>query len=101
MKKSLNLMQFSFGSFAAVLSAILLAGCQSGNESSPAAAASGSPAAAAVASAPAVPAFAGVHIKAGPGPSFKDADGNTWLPEQGFPDGDTAERPDIEIANTK
>jgi len=42
-----------------------------------------------------------VRIKAGPSPSFKDSDGNVWLPDQAFADGDTAERPDIEIANTK
>ena len=42
-----------------------------------------------------------VRIKAGPGDSFKDADGNTWLPDQGFADGDTIERPDVQIAGTK
>jgi endoglucanase len=42
-----------------------------------------------------------VRIKAGPGDSFKDADGNVWLAEQGFADGDTVERPDAQIAGTK
>ena len=42
-----------------------------------------------------------VRIKAGPGDSFKDADGNTWLTDQGFADGDTIERPDAQIAGTK
>lgn len=30
-----------------------------------------------------------------------DAAGVTWLPDQGFNDGDTIDRPDIKIANTK
>lgn len=42
-----------------------------------------------------------VRIKAGPSDSFKDADGNTWIPETGIADGDSIERPDIQIANTK
>jgi hypothetical protein len=42
-----------------------------------------------------------IRIKAGAGDAFKDADGNQWIPEQGFTEGDTAERPDVEIANTK
>jgi len=41
-----------------------------------------------------------LHIKAGPG-SFKDADGNAWSAETGFADGETVERPDVQIANTK
>ena len=32
---------------------------------------------------------------------FKDADGNVWLPDQGFADGDTAQRDEsLAIANT-
>jgi hypothetical protein len=42
-----------------------------------------------------------VRIKAGPSTSFTDAEGNVWLPDQGFAEGDTVERPDIQIANTK
>ena len=42
-----------------------------------------------------------VHIKAGPSASFTDSEGNVWLPEQGFVDGDTTERPDVTITNTK
>ena len=45
--------------------------------------------------------FTGVRIKAGPGETFKDADGNVWLPEQGFADGETTERPELKIENTK
>src|SRR4051812_13558443 len=42
-----------------------------------------------------------LRIKAGGTKEFKDAEGNTWLPDQGFEGGDTIERPDLKIANTK
>lgn len=42
-----------------------------------------------------------VRIKAGYFSSFKDSEGNTWLPDQAFAGGETIERPDLEIANTK
>ncbi|HEV2355926.1 MAG TPA: malectin, partial [Puia sp.] len=42
-----------------------------------------------------------VRIKAGKSQPVKDADGNVWLADQGFEGGQTIERPDIQIANTK
>ena len=43
-----------------------------------------------------------VRIKAGQTTSFTDSDGNTWLPDQGFADGETIERAsDLAVANTK
>lgn len=42
-----------------------------------------------------------VRIKAGYFQPVIDADGNTWLPDQGFEGGQTIERPDIDIANTE
>jgi len=43
-----------------------------------------------------------VRIKAGQTTSFTDSDGNTWLPDQGFVDGETIERAsDLAVANTK
>ena len=42
-----------------------------------------------------------IRIKAGKSESVKDADGNVWLADQGFEGGQTIERPDIQIANTK
>jgi len=43
-----------------------------------------------------------VRIKAGLTTNFTDSAGNAWQPDQGFPDGDTAERAsDLEISNTK
>lgn len=42
-----------------------------------------------------------VRIKAGKSEPVKDAEGNIWSADQGFEGGDTVERPDIQIANTK
>ncbi len=42
-----------------------------------------------------------IRIKAGNSEPVKDAEGNVWLPDQGFAGGQTIERPDIQIANTK
>jgi alpha-N-arabinofuranosidase len=55
------------------------------------------------ATAPAQPAPAAktVRIKAGKSEPVKDAEGNVWLADQGFEGGQTIERPDIQIANTK
>ncbi len=42
-----------------------------------------------------------IRIKAGKAEPVKDAEGNVWLADQGFEGGQTIERPDIQIANTK
>ena len=42
-----------------------------------------------------------MRIKAGPGDAFKDADGNSWIPEVGIAEGDSIERADAQITNTK
>jgi alpha-N-arabinofuranosidase len=42
-----------------------------------------------------------IRIKAGQSEPFKDSAGNVWEAERGFEGGNTIERPDIEIANTK
>ena len=105
----------SCGLFLLALAALLLAGCRSGTESrddkmktdtatmasapaqSPAAVAAPAPVAAA---APKLPRPT-VRIKAGRSTSLTDFEGNVWLPDQGFTEGETTERPDIQIANTK
>jgi alpha-N-arabinofuranosidase len=48
-----------------------------------------------------VPAAKTIRIQAGKSDSIKDAEGNVWLADQGFEGGQTIERPDIQIANTK
>jgi hypothetical protein len=53
---------------------------------------------------PAAPVAAGlpIRIDAGATASFTDSNGNVWLPDQGFADGDTVDRGnDVQIANTK
>jgi hypothetical protein len=42
-----------------------------------------------------------IRIKAGPGAAFTDSEGNAWLEDQNFADGDTVDRSDLQIANTK
>jgi len=41
-----------------------------------------------------------VRIKAGPSPKFTDAEGNVWITDRGFLDGDIFERPEVNVANT-
>lgn len=101
------------GSFVALVSAaVFLTGCQSSNNAccaKPGTAATPAPAPTVAAVAPAVPAPAApaalsfpLRIKAGVTAPIKDADGNTWQPEQGFEGGDTIDRgDDMQIENTK
>ena len=122
-----SMLCFLSGSLIAVLAALLFAGCNSAQHSdspaanpapriadapAPAVAPAPAPAPAppapaatvaeAATNAPASPALPPVRIKAGLFSAFTDSDGNVWLPDQGFADGDTADRPDdLQIANTK
>ena len=41
-----------------------------------------------------------IRIRAGATEPFTDSSGNRWLPDQGFTEGDTVERPDLAITNT-
>jgi hypothetical protein len=60
------------------------------------------PPAVAPANAAPAPVLPPVRIKAGLFTAFTDSDGNVWLPDQGFADGETTDRPDdLQIANTK
>jgi alpha-N-arabinofuranosidase len=49
----------------------------------------------------AAPAAKAIRIKAGKSEPVKDAEGNVWLADQGFEGGQTIQRPDIQVANTK
>ena len=43
-----------------------------------------------------------IRIDAGATAPYTDSNGNVWLPDQGFVDGDTVDRGnDVQIANTK
>jgi hypothetical protein len=48
----------------------------------------------------AAPAPMAIRIKAGLSTSLTNSDGTVWLADQGFPDGEVDERPDIQITNT-
>jgi hypothetical protein len=85
-----------------------VAGCQTDNQTSAQAAPAAAQAVVAPAPEPApaaavIPAAAGgiLRIKAGSTSPFKDSSGNVWQAEAGFDGGDSAERPDMAIANTK
>jgi len=71
-------------SFAAVAALLLIAGGTSG-----------------AAAADTAPAKSAIRIKTGITKPLTDESGTMWLADQGFADGDTIERPDIEISNTK
>ena len=47
------------------------------------------------------PAAKAIRIRAGKSEPVTDADGQVWLADQGFAGGETIERPDIQIANTR
>jgi hypothetical protein len=98
---------------AAISSVIFFTGCQSSSPKSTAAVPSAPAAAPAVAATPApapatapaatpAPATApmAIRIKAGLSTPLTNSDGTVWLPDQNFADGETVERPDIQIANT-
>ena len=68
---------------------------------SSAATSTAAPSAPVAATAASVPLMSAIRIKAGLATGFKDADGNEWLPDQNFDGGETVERPDLEIKNTK
>ena len=120
MQDAKRLIRCLSGCFVAVLAIGLFTGCHSAPNSNPKATTAVTPLpevtlpkdapAPPVASAPAVapanaapaPALPPIRIKAGLFTSFTDSEGNVWLPDQGFSDGDTADRPDdLQIANTK
>jgi len=117
MRKTKYSMARSYGLFTLALAALLLAGCRSGTkeccEKMPASAATTTPAPAKSSAVMAAPAAAPVaaaatklpppiiRIKAGLATSLTDAEGNVWLPDQNFVEGETTERPDLQIANTK
>jgi endoglucanase len=119
-------MRFSLCTLAAGLTAVMLAGCRSPADcceptansemTAPAVTAPTTPAATpapaaapapAAMPAPAKPAVAPttaltspIRIKAGLSTPLTDAEGNVWLADQGFTDGDTIERPGLSITNT-
>lgn len=122
MKHKKHLSKWIINSFATLAAAAVLTGCKSTDascpmktsstpEATPVAASTATrvvtPAPAPVAAPAAVPAPkpaaapAPIRIKAGATEPVKDSAGNTWLADTGFVDGDTIERADLTIENTK
>jgi hypothetical protein len=79
-----NLSRFLRCTVAPALAAWLLLGCVADS-----------------AAADAAPAKGTIRIKTGITKPLTDETGTVWQADQGFADGDTIERPDIEITNTK
>ncbi len=86
-------MQSSVGVFVAILAVLVFTGCKSDTTATKTTVA---PATAPVSALPTI------RIDAGSTNSYTDSEGDVWLPDQGFADGDTAERDSsLQIANTK
>ncbi len=96
---------WSCGSLISALAVILLVGCQSSKEQSgnkTTTAATPAPAPAPAMTVESTSAAKGIRIDAGATNPYTDSEGNVWLPDQGFADGDTVDRgDDVKIANTK
>ena len=97
------LMQWSRGPFISAVAAFLLVGCKSDSSCQSGVKTTCTNAMpAAIASAPVVAAPVAIRIDAGSTTPYTDSNGNTWLADQGFADGDTVDRgDDVQIANTK
>jgi hypothetical protein len=100
MRNEKSLIKLAAGTFGLALTALLMAGCQTGKDqcctTAPASTASSD-----VASKKAEIQRPTIRIKTGVSSSVTDSSGNVWLPDQGFADGDTVERPELQIENTK
>ena len=105
MNDTKRLTLWSCGSLISALAMLLIVGCQSAREQSnsqPATVAA--PAAASAATAGAAPASGSkvIRIDAGSDTNYVDSQGNTWLADQGFADGEVVTRDaDLPVANTK
>jgi hypothetical protein len=105
MQSAKRLFQRASLSFIALAAVLYFAGCQSdknsGGEKTAVAPATPAVVAVPAVTPPPATAFKAVRIKADSTEPLTDADGNVWLPDQGFSDSSTAERSDLQIANTK
>ena len=83
-----------FNCSVVALVTLLLAGCGAAPDK---VATTASPA---MAAAPTTTALPTIRIKAGTTDGIKDSHGHTWLPDQGFSEGDVTDRPGIKIDGT-
>jgi malectin (di-glucose binding ER protein) len=96
MNRAKRLTLWSGGTLISTLAVLLFAGCQSGKESSGAGAAPVAPAT------PPGSTLKAIRIDAGSDTNYVDSEGNVWLSDRGFADGEVTTRDeDLPIANTK
>jgi hypothetical protein len=121
MKYTKCLARWPVGLFVAALAPFLFAGCKSTSSTSccdnmqatamvaPAAVVPAAPPAPVTVAPPVIapapvpapaPMTMPVRINAGLSTPLTNSDGTVWLPDQNFVDGETVERPDVQIANT-
>jgi hypothetical protein len=108
MQNAKRLVQWSRVPFISAVVALLLVGCRSNNDQSGVKITVATPTSAVTAPvappAPVVPMAAGLPIRIDVGATapYTDSNGNIWLPDQGFVDGDVVDRgSDVQIANTQ
>ena len=96
--------QYFFSTLILATAALSLTGCQCGKQqcdSKPAATAVSAPAAPVIATPVIKQTLPTIRIRAGSAEKLTDTSGNVWLPAQGFADGETVDRTELGIANTK
>lgn len=112
MRKTKQVMQKWAGPFALVLAVVLISGCQSAsvnastNMDSSVAVGSAQPSALAPhpitpESVPPIAVTPPVRINCGVTEKVTDSEGNVWLPDEGFADGNPYQVEDVQITNTK
>ena len=90
--------QYFFSTLILATAALSFIGCQCPKKQSDAKPATTTAAVAAPAAKQTLPT---IRIRAGSTEKFTDASGNVWLAAQGFADGETVDRSELTIANTK
>ncbi len=105
MNRAKRLTLWTGGTLISTLAVLLFAGCQSGKESSGAGTATVAAPAAPAVTAPGTPpesTLKAIRIDAGSDTNYVDSEGNVWLSDRGFADGEVTTRDeDLPIANTK
>lgn len=106
MRNQIHIARSCLSTFVLAFVVISFTGCQcckerSATKTSAASTSTGAPASATDAAPAPKPVLPTIRIKTGVATSLTDSSGNVWLADQGFADGDTIERPDLAIENTK
>jgi hypothetical protein len=109
----IRFVRLGVGPILLTLMLLLLAGCATNKPAAACGGATADKSASATTATPAItpttappavniaPAAKAIRIRAGTTLPLTDSTGNVWQPDDGFADGETVERPDLAIANTK